>query len=202
MVNKIFLTEKEKYLIRELISKENMTFSEIFSHLPYNNKTSRNLIRELFPDFKGNKSGRGKPGSRTPIEKYLSNEYPIKTGKLKQKLYTEGLKEKICETCGITQWNNKEISFELHHIDGNNKNNNLNNLKILCPNCHSQTENWRGKNIKKRKNTLKQESKQKAFGPQSVKSNHKLVLSKLCKICFKSIRQDNRTGFCVNCLNN
>lgn len=52
-----------------------------------------------------------------------------------------------CEICGIKQWNNKPITFQIHHIDGNPRNNKIENLKILCPNCHSQTENYR--NIKR-----------------------------------------------------
>ena len=45
----------------------------------------------------------------------------------------------------------KPISLEVHHIDGNGKNNSLDNLQLLCPNCHSQTENYKGKNVKKKK---------------------------------------------------
>ena len=48
-----------------------------------------------------------------------------------------------CECCGISSWNGKEIVFQLHHMDGNHKNNKLENLILLCPNCHSQTENYR-----------------------------------------------------------
>lgn len=48
-----------------------------------------------------------------------------------------------CEECGISEWRGKEIRLEVHHIDGNHQNNELSNLKLLCPNCHSQTENFR-----------------------------------------------------------
>lgn len=48
-----------------------------------------------------------------------------------------------CECCGITDWNNKPIVFQLHHIDGWQSNNKISNLKLLCPNCHSQTDNYR-----------------------------------------------------------
>lgn len=50
-----------------------------------------------------------------------------------------------CELCGITKWNDKKIIFQLHHKDGNNKNHTLKNLILLCPNCHSQTENYTNK---------------------------------------------------------
>jgi len=51
-----------------------------------------------------------------------------------------------CWSCGITEWNDKPIGFELEHIDGNSENNELNNLSILCPNCHSQTDTYKNKN--------------------------------------------------------
>lgn len=51
-----------------------------------------------------------------------------------------------CWNCGITEWNNKKIQFELEHIDGNSMNQELYNLSILCPNCHSQTDTYKSKN--------------------------------------------------------
>lgn len=50
-----------------------------------------------------------------------------------------------CNTCGIFDWCGKEISLDLDHIDGNNKNNYPNNLRLLCPNCHRQTPTWGNK---------------------------------------------------------
>lgn len=50
-----------------------------------------------------------------------------------------------CELCGIEDWCGKPLSFQLHHIDGNNKNNSVNNLQLLCPNCHSQTNTYSNK---------------------------------------------------------
>lgn len=53
-----------------------------------------------------------------------------------------------CECCGNSEWFGQPLPLEIHHIDGNRQNNNLNNLQILCPNCHSLTDNWRSRNIK------------------------------------------------------
>jgi len=51
-----------------------------------------------------------------------------------------------CSVCGITEWNKKPIVMELEHIDGNSENNDLSNLTLICPNCHSQTPTYKGAN--------------------------------------------------------
>lgn len=51
-----------------------------------------------------------------------------------------------CECCGRKTWNKQMIPLEVHHIDGNHQNNAIENLAMLCPNCHAQTKNYRGKN--------------------------------------------------------
>ncbi len=50
-----------------------------------------------------------------------------------------------CENCGIREWNGKALTFQIHHIDGNHSNHTISNLILLCPNCHSQTENYSNK---------------------------------------------------------
>jgi 5-methylcytosine-specific restriction endonuclease McrA len=72
---------------------------------------------------------------------------------LRRKLLNEGTEYK-CVICKITKWNEKAISLEVDHIDGNSSNNLLENLRLLCPNCHSQTNTWRGRNTKKAKQKL------------------------------------------------
>ena len=57
--------------------------------------------------------------------------------RLKEILIRDGYKFPKCEKCGIENWNGEELPFELDHIDSNKYNNNLDNLQILCPNCHS-----------------------------------------------------------------
>ena len=63
-------------------------------------------------------------------------QYP--TGKLKKRLLSENILENKCDECGISEWNGKGISLQLDHIDGNSHNHVLNNLRLLCPNCHAE----------------------------------------------------------------
>lgn len=51
-----------------------------------------------------------------------------------------------CSICGINNWNNKTIVLEIEHKDGNSLNNHISNLCLICPNCHSQTDTYKGKN--------------------------------------------------------
>lgn len=85
------------------------------------------------------------PSDIKPIEKYLNNEIPITSYKLKKRLLKEGLKKQKCEICNLSEWNDSIIPLELHHINGNNKDNSLSNLQMLCPNCHALTDNYRNR---------------------------------------------------------
>lgn len=77
-------------------------------------------------------------GPKRPIEDYF-NGLAIKSNALKHLLFKKNLKDKKCELCQNTHWQGEEIPLHMHHIDENPKNNQLENLKILCPNCHSFT---------------------------------------------------------------
>lgn len=81
-------------------------------------------------------------------EELFKGNHTAPASRIKKHLIKAGYKEDYCEGCGITEWNNKPISLPLHHIDGNSKNNQLDNLEILCPNCHVQTDNYGSKNAR------------------------------------------------------
>lgn len=59
--------------------------------------------------------------------------------------------EPCCSICGVYDWQGKELTFHVDHIDGDNTNNELENLRVLCPNCHQQTKTWGNKKPKKTK---------------------------------------------------
>lgn len=61
---------------------------------------------------------------------------------LRRRLVAEGVKEARCEGCGLDSWQGRPIPLELDHVNGDHTDNRLENLRILCPNCHSQTETW------------------------------------------------------------
>lgn len=65
------------------------------------------------------------------------------TQAIKKKMLREGLIKKACAMCGVTEWLGQDLSFELHHKDGNKDNVTPKNLVLLCPNCHSLTKNFR-----------------------------------------------------------
>lgn len=65
---------------------------------------------------------------------------------VKNRLLLAGLKEQRCEHCGLTAWQGRPLPLELHHVNGDGLDNRLENLLLLCPNCHSQTDTWGGRN--------------------------------------------------------
>ena len=153
MNNKYSYTEQE---LRESV-KTSTSIRQVLSKLNIvaaggNYQTTNRRIKKLNIDtshFTGQAWNKGQTiGPKRDIKEYLSNEFPILSHKLKNRLIKEGLKEHKCECCGITEWNGKPAPIELDHINGNHHDNRLENLRILCPNCHAQTNTYRGKNKK------------------------------------------------------
>lgn len=119
-----------------------------------NYKLMHNAINEYNIDvshFRGQGWNVGlhfKPNKPKEMDEILSENSTFQSYKLKNRLFQDGLKEKKCECCGRTEWQGREIPLEIHHINGDNRDNRLKNLAILCPNCHALTDSYRGRNNK------------------------------------------------------
>lgn len=67
-------------------------------------------------------------------------------GHIKIRLLRSGVKSPECEICGLREWRGRPVPLELHHVNGDGKDNRLDNLQIVCANCHAQTDTWGGRN--------------------------------------------------------
>lgn len=111
---------------------------------------------------------------RIPSEELYSKGEP--RGALRQRVIKDKIMAYQCDTCGNTgEWNGKELTLQLDHIDGDAGNNEKENLRWQCPNCHTQTDTYGNKNTTKSR--------------RPAKYNHEAV----CTNCFKTYHPNSRT---------
>lgn len=116
------------------------------------------------------------PKEKIPLNKLLVENSPYGRGDIKSRLIDEGILKYECLCCGNTgEWNNKKLTLQLEHKNGISNDNRLENLCLLCPNCHSQTDTYAGKR----------------------NSQYKKVNN--CKICKATISNSNKTHLCMIC---
>jgi DNA-binding CsgD family transcriptional regulator len=84
--------------------------------------------------------------ARIPLEQLLIAGPRRNRSHLKRRLFDAGIKLPRCESCSLDKWRGQSIPLALHHINGDRHDNRLENLQILCANCHSQTDTWSGRN--------------------------------------------------------
>ena len=156
-----------------------------------------------------------------PITEFLTENSYIRTTDLKLKIIKEGLKVYRCEKCGATHWNDEQIVLQLHHINGDSSDNRLENLMLLCPNCHSQTENYCGSRNQRYETKYYCKGCGKEMEPtrtqfcdecyekittegEKVELCDKKVYNKTvyeyCKICGKEIYSKSKYGLCNECV--
>lgn len=149
--------ERHKYSVDDLKNAVKNSFSirqvlEFLGIVPAggNYQTVKKRLAKYKIDtshFHGQSWNKGKTtGPRKSIKCYLTKNSTIQSFKLKKRLLSDKVFEHKCYSCNQNTWLEQIIPLELHHIDGDNSNNTLSNLTLLCPNCHALTDNYRGKN--------------------------------------------------------
>lgn len=144
-----------KELLEESV-KDCYSFAELCRRLGLkpegsNPKTLRKKMNEFGVDYS---HFTGKAWNKNPENPVYKGKYlpklcehsSLSSAHVKELVYKLGLKENKCEVCGIAEWLGNPIICELHHINGDSSDNRIENLQILCPNCHSQTDNFRNRN--------------------------------------------------------
>ena len=144
----------------EQFVKESSSYAQLAQKCGYKGGSGSRDVKQMIEQLKldiSHFTGQGWLAGETyeskkyiQFNEYINGEY-VQTNKLRKKLLKEGLKEHICECCLNSMWNGVPIPLEVHHVDGDKNNNNLENLQLMCPNCHALTDTYRGKNIKKHK---------------------------------------------------
>lgn len=120
-----------------------------------NGKGSRDFVKSRIKDlglntnhFTGFKQG-NRAGVKHELDEILIQNSSYNNNKhLKDRLIQANLLGNTCSECGISKWMDKPITLQLDHINGDNKDNRIENLRLICPNCHSQTSTFAGRNKK------------------------------------------------------
>jgi hypothetical protein len=118
-----------------------------------NSRTIRKLIKEYDIDTShfDVKSTYVRNSKKYSIEEAFVENSLVNRSYLKRKIEKEKILDKVCGKCGNKgEWLGEPLVLQLDHINGVSNDNRIENLRYLCPNCHTQTENYAGKNRSKR----------------------------------------------------
>lgn len=146
MNSKLNVVKNHLEEIIDLMNK-NIPLTAIAKHFNMKYSTLKNNLEYLNIEIKINPGGKGikDNNSYKPALYYIENNIYLDAPKLRNKLFRDGLKERKCECCGLTEWMGNPIPLELHHKNHNHFDNSLDNLQILCSNCHGVIHQYSSK---------------------------------------------------------
>ena len=147
---------------------DNKTYSDCLRQLGLceTGSASRTILKRRIQELNinidhFNKCVNNIPNSQAkPLSAYLIKGSYVSKQNLKRRLLKEKIIPYKCSICGNNGiWNNKKLSLQLDHINGDNTDNRIENLRFICPNCHSQTDTYAGKNVVHKHNQKQQQKK-------------------------------------------
>ena len=121
---------------------ENQSNAEIARRLNCKVETLKSYYKKMDIEYSGNQGGKGikSDPKRLPALQFIMTN--ASNSAKRKRLIDDGVKEAKCERCTLSEWMGQPIPLELHHIDFNHYNNSLDNLQILCSNCHMQVHGY------------------------------------------------------------
>lgn len=200
------MNQKREYIkenlavIHKMIDANRPKF-EIARVLNVKYATLDKYLKEFGIDYKGNPNRKGIPHleGRTLVEEYLNGNRNTTASNLRNKLIESGIKAERCECCGRTEWMGEKIPLELHHKNMNHNDNRLENLQILCSNCHSLAHeycNTKGKPESVVNAALLEACMSKVTDtPKNENRSKKEKIKRYCKHCGKELTY-NQKNYC------
>ena len=151
MVSKVYQVSDEEF--KKIVQSSN-TYSDCLRALGLgtNGGSSTDILKRRIKELNCSTEHFNQKNKQSYQSKYSLDEILIENSpyanisSLKRRLINENRLEYKCAICGLTTWLNKPISLQLDHINGINNDHRITNLRFLCPNCHSQTDTFAGKN--------------------------------------------------------
>ena len=147
-----FKNINDEVIIEAIEKTDSMRKAAEYANIPFNTFKRKAQILNVYKPNQGLKGSKREFESKKlmPLDEILKgNHSQYQSNKLRKRLIDENIFKNECNECGLgNKWNGKEITLHLDHINGDSNDHRIENLRILCPNCHSQTITYCGRNKK------------------------------------------------------